>query len=46
MEQIERDFDRDNYMSAHEAKAYGIIDHVISAPGEIIEERAQPSVTA
>ncbi|HEY3285691.1 MAG TPA: ATP-dependent Clp endopeptidase proteolytic subunit ClpP [Gemmatimonadaceae bacterium] len=30
VEQIERDFDRDFYMSAEEAKAYGIIDHVVS----------------
>src|SRR5919199_5900473 len=29
-EQIERDFDRDRYMSAEEAKAYGIIDNVIA----------------
>jgi ATP-dependent Clp protease protease subunit len=31
VEQIERDFDRDFYMSADEAKAYGIIDHVVTA---------------
>jgi ATP-dependent Clp protease protease subunit len=30
VEQIERDFDRDYYMSAEEAKAYGIIDKVVS----------------
>ena len=29
LERIERDFDRDYYMSADEAKAYGIIDEVI-----------------
>ena len=46
VEQIERDFDRDNYMSADEAKAYGIIDNVITAPGEIVEESKQPTVTA
>ena len=46
LERIERDFDRDYYMSAEEAKAYGIIDHVISAPGTIVEESKQPSVTA
>lgn len=27
-EEIERDTDRDNFMSAREAKAYGLIDHV------------------
>jgi ATP-dependent Clp protease protease subunit len=36
VEQIERDFDRDNYMSAEEAKAYGIIDHVIEHRGELV----------
>jgi len=37
VEQIERDFDRDNYMSAEEAKAYGIIDHVIERRGELVD---------
>jgi len=46
VERIERDFDRDYYMSADEAKAYGIIDNVITAPGEIVEESKQPAVTA
>jgi ATP-dependent Clp protease protease subunit len=31
-EKIERDTDRDNFMSAEEALAYGLIDKVISAP--------------
>jgi ATP-dependent Clp protease, protease subunit len=30
-EQIERDSDRDYYMTAHEAKAYGIVDHVVES---------------
>jgi ATP-dependent Clp protease, protease subunit len=30
VEQIERDMDRDRFMSADEAKSYGIIDNVIS----------------
>ena len=30
VEQIERDIDRDRFMSAEEAKAYGLIDHVIA----------------
>ena len=34
VEQIERDFDRDFYMSAEEAKAYGIIDEVITPRAE------------
>ncbi|WP_123041320.1 ATP-dependent Clp endopeptidase proteolytic subunit ClpP [Cohnella candidum] len=31
-DKIERDTDRDNFMSAEEALAYGLIDRVISAP--------------
>jgi ATP-dependent Clp protease protease subunit len=46
VEEIERDFDRDRYMSADEAKDYGIIDHVITARGEMVEATAQPTVTA
>ena len=30
LEVIERDTERDNYMSAEEAKAYGLIDSVIT----------------
>jgi ATP-dependent Clp protease, protease subunit len=30
-EVVERDSDRDYYMSAHEAKAYGIVDHVVES---------------
>ena len=29
IERIEKDTDRDNYMDAREAKAYGMVDHVI-----------------
>ncbi|MDD3469236.1 MAG: ATP-dependent Clp protease proteolytic subunit [Thermoguttaceae bacterium] len=29
LEQIEKDTDRDNYMSAEEAVAYGLVDHVL-----------------
>jgi ATP-dependent Clp protease protease subunit len=46
VEQIERDFDRDRFLSAEEAKDYGIIDHVISRPGEVVEESKQPSLTS
>ncbi len=38
VETIERDMDRDRYMSADEAKAYGLIDHVFAPrklPGEL-----------
>ena len=37
VERIERDFERDNYMSAEEAKAYGIVDHVIQQRGELVD---------
>ena len=37
IEQIERDMDRDRFMSADEAKEYGVIDNVISHRGEIEE---------
>ena len=45
LEQIQRDFDRDHYMSAEEAKAYGIIDNVVSNRGELVEGSEQPGVT-
>ncbi|MBD2092223.1 ATP-dependent Clp protease proteolytic subunit [Microcoleus sp. FACHB-1515] len=32
VERIEKDTDRDNFMSAEEAKAYGLIDQVIESP--------------
>ena len=31
MERVERDTDRDNFMSAEEAAAYGLIDKVITS---------------
>lgn len=34
VEQVEKDSDRDYYMSAHEAKAYGLVDHVIESTRE------------
>jgi ATP-dependent Clp protease protease subunit len=40
VEQIEHDFDRDNYMSAEQAKEYGIIDNVVTHKGEIVEVSA------
>ena len=41
VEQIERDMDRDRFMSADEAKAYGIIDNVISHRGQMEEALAR-----
>jgi ATP-dependent Clp protease, protease subunit len=38
LEQIERDIDRDRFMSAEEAKDYGIVDHVITHRGEVVAE--------
>ena len=37
VEQVERDMDRDRFMSADEAKAYGIIDNVIAYRGQLEE---------
>ena len=33
--QVEKDCDRDNFMSAEEAKAYGLVDHVVQSRREI-----------
>ena len=33
-EQVEKDSDRDYYMSAQEAKDYGIVDHVVESTRE------------
>ena len=35
LDQVEKDCDRDNFMTADEAKAYGLVDHVISTQSEI-----------
>ncbi|CAH0119161.1 MULTISPECIES: ATP-dependent Clp endopeptidase proteolytic subunit ClpP [unclassified Paenibacillus] len=32
LEKIERDTDRDNFMSAEEAKAYGLVDEILTRP--------------
>ena len=34
-EQIDKDSDRDYYMSAEEARAYGIVDHVMTSTREV-----------
>ena len=46
VEQIERDIERDKFMSAEEAKAYGIIDTIVTHRGELVEESKQPSITS
>ena len=33
-EEVEKDSDRDYYMSAQEAKAYGLVDHVVASTRE------------
>ena len=37
VEQIERDTDRDRFMSADEAKDYGMVDNVIAHRGDLVE---------
>ena len=46
LERIERDFDRDYYMSAEEAKGYGIIDNVIAHRGELVATAQQLATAA
>ena len=46
LEQIERDFDRDNFMSADQAVAYGIVDQIVTSREELVAPSAQPTVTA
>ena len=36
LEKIERDTDRDNFMSAEEAKSYGLIDQISTNRGQTI----------
>jgi ATP-dependent Clp protease protease subunit len=35
IEQVEKDCDRDNFMTADEAKAYGLVDEVVKSRKEI-----------
>lgn len=44
-EQINDDLDRDRFMSPEEAQTYGLIDHVISRRGEIVEVRHDEAET-
>ena len=39
IERIDKDTDRDRFMSAEEAKEYGLIDTVISSRGEIVSDQ-------
>jgi ATP-dependent Clp protease protease subunit len=42
VEQVEKDTDRDNFMSPEEAKGYGLVDEVVQSRKEIpgLDERA------
>jgi ATP-dependent Clp protease protease subunit len=44
MEQIERDVDRDRFMSSEEAREYGIIDNIVAHRSEVSTER-QPAMS-
>ena len=43
LEQVEKDSDRDYYMSAQEAKAYGIVDHVFESTREVQQTLGVPT---
>ena len=45
VEQIERDIDRDRFMSAEDAKEYGIIDNIVANRSEVAEALRQPAMT-
>jgi len=46
MEQIERDVDRDRFMSADEAKEYGIVDNIVAQRSEVADSGPrQPAMT-
>jgi ATP-dependent Clp protease protease subunit len=45
VERIERDTDRDRYLSAEESKDYGLVDNVITHRGEVVEPTALAAVT-
>jgi ATP-dependent Clp protease protease subunit len=45
IERIERDTDRDRYLSAEEAREYGLVDNVITNRGDIVEPSALQAVT-
>jgi ATP-dependent Clp protease protease subunit len=45
IEKIAEDIDRDRFMSPDEAKAYGLIDHVIQHKGQVVEVVREESET-
>ncbi len=40
LEEIRRDTDRDNFMSAEEARDYGLVDHVVESPASNVNPSA------
>ena len=42
-EQVEKDSDRDYYLSAYEAKAYGIVDHVVESTRDVQKIAVAPA---
>jgi ATP-dependent Clp protease, protease subunit len=45
VEQINEDLDRDRFLGPKEAEAYGLIDHVITRRGEVVEVRHETAET-
>ncbi|MEX0912337.1 MAG: ATP-dependent Clp protease proteolytic subunit [Gemmatimonadota bacterium] len=45
LEQINEDLDRDRFMSPQEAKEYGLVDHVITRRGEVIDVQHEEAET-
>src|SRR5690606_20661362 len=45
IEQINEDLDRDRFMSPDEAQEYGLIDHVITRRGEVVEVKHEEPET-
>ena len=42
-DQVEKDCDRDNYMSAEEAKKYGLVDEVVKSQKEVADSKSESS---
>lgn len=42
-EQVEKDSDRDYYMTADEAKAYGLVDHVVASTRDAVKLAVVPA---
>jgi ATP-dependent Clp protease protease subunit len=42
-DQVEKDCDRDNYMSAEEAKTYGLVDEVVKSQKEVADSKSESS---